>query len=158
MGVADRCSKAQVVNAMRQIATTLLALPLLGGQPVAAQTAMVITLSCDGTMQQDTADTREQVTKLGLIINLAEQTVVAFGIAAHIDEVDASSITFSGEGPIDRGSQVATLSALRAIDRGTGIVCSRRDLGDQTRQGRLEFVSLFLLLIHRGQCWKSKLL
>jgi hypothetical protein len=55
-------------------------------------------------MQQDTAVTREQVTKLGLIINLAKQTVVGFGIAAHIDEVDASSITFSGEGPIvDRG-------------------------------------------------------
>jgi len=28
-------------------------------------------LSCDGTMQQDTADTREQVTKWGLVINLA---------------------------------------------------------------------------------------
>ena len=49
-------------------ATTLLALL---GQPAAAQTPTVITLSCDGTMQQDTADTREQVTKWGLVINLA---------------------------------------------------------------------------------------
>jgi hypothetical protein len=70
------------------------------GQSVAAQTPTVIYLSCDGTMQQDTADTREQVTRWGLVVNLAEQTVVGFGIAAHIDQTDASSIAFSGEGPI----------------------------------------------------------
>jgi hypothetical protein len=145
MGVADCCSMAQVVNAMRQIATTLLALPLLGGQPVAAQTAMVITLSCDGTMQRDTADTREQVTKLGLIINLAEQTVVGFGIAAHIDEVDASSITFSGEGPIDRGSQVATLSALGAIDRVTGIVSATTTQMSERSQKTVTGTSYYLV-------------
>ena len=66
------------------------------GRHAAAQTATVIYLSCDGTMQQDTADAREQVTKWGLVVNLAEQTVVGFGIAAHIDQVDASSIAFSG--------------------------------------------------------------
>jgi hypothetical protein len=137
---------AQVVNAMRQIATTLLALPLLAGQPVAAQTATVITLSCDGTMQQDTADTREQVTKLRLIINLAEQTVVGFGIAAHIDEVDASSITFSGEGPIvDRRSQVATLSALGAIDRVTGIVSATTTQMSERSQKTVTGTSYYLV-------------
>jgi hypothetical protein len=41
-----------------------------------------------------------------------------FGIAAHIDQVDASSIAFSGEGPIvDRGSNIGTLFAEGAIDR-----------------------------------------
>jgi hypothetical protein len=88
---------------MRQIATTTL-LNLLLMAEAAAQTPTVILLSCDGTMQQDTADIREQVTKWGLVINLAERTVVGFGIAAHIDQADASSIEFSGEGPIvDRG-------------------------------------------------------
>jgi hypothetical protein len=61
----------------RWIDTTTL-LGLLLGQPATAQTPSVIYLSCDGTMQQDTADTREQVTKWGLVINLAEQTVVGF--------------------------------------------------------------------------------
>jgi hypothetical protein len=41
-----------------------------------------------------------------------------FGIAAHIDQVDASSIGFSGEGPIvDRWSKIGTLFAEGAIDR-----------------------------------------
>jgi hypothetical protein len=102
--------------------TSLLAL-LLMPAPVAAQTLSVIYLSCDGTMQQDTADTREQVTKLGLVINLTEHTVVGFGIAARIDQIDASSIEFSGEGPIvDGGSNIGTLFAEGAIDRVTGIV------------------------------------
>jgi hypothetical protein len=100
--------------------TTLLALL---GQPAAAQTPTVVTLSCDGTVQQDTADTREQVTKLGLVINFAEKTLVGLGITARIDLLDESSIEFSGEGPIvDRGSKIGTLYATGAIDRVTGIV------------------------------------
>jgi hypothetical protein len=100
--------------------TTLLALL---GQPAAAQTPTVVTLSCDGTVQQDTADTREQVTKLGLVINFAEKALVGFGITARIDLLDESSIEFSGEGPIvDRGSKIGTLYATGAIDRVTGIV------------------------------------
>jgi hypothetical protein len=114
-------------STVRWIATTTL-LALLG-QPVAAQTPTVIYLSCDGTMQQDTSDTRENVTKWGLVINLAEQTLVGFGIAAHIDQVDSSSIEFSGEGPIvDRGSKIGTLFAVGAIDRVTGIVSATTTL------------------------------
>ena len=111
---------------MRWIAAIVLALL---GQPVAAQTPTVITLSCDGTMQQDTAEPRERVTKLGLVINLAEQTIVGFGIAAHIEILDASSIEFSGEGPIvDRGAKIGTLFAMGAIDRVTGIVSATTTL------------------------------
>jgi hypothetical protein len=105
---------------VRWTATIVLALV---GQLAAAQTPKVIYLSCDGTKKQDTADTREQVTKLGLVVNLAEQTVIGFGITAHMDLLDASSIEFSGEGPIiDRGSKIGILFALGAIDRVTGIV------------------------------------
>jgi hypothetical protein len=128
---------------MRWIATIVLALL---GQPVAAQTPTVIALSCDGTMQQDTADTREQVTKLGLVINLAEQTVVGFGIAAYIDLIDASSIEFSGEGPIvDRGSEIGTLFAMGAIDRVTGIVSATTTLTSQRSQKTVTATTYYLV-------------
>ena len=117
---------------VRRVATIVLALL---GQPAAAQTPKVIYLSCDGTKQQDPADTRVQVTKLGLVINLAEQTVVGFGIAAHIDLLDASSIEFSGEGPIvDRGSKIGTISALGAIDRVTGIVSATTTMSERSQK------------------------
>ncbi len=118
--------------------TSLLAL-LLMPAPAAAQTLSVIYLSCDGTMQQDTANTRDQVTKLGFVINLAEHTVVGFGIAARIDEFDASSIEFSGEGPIvDGGSHIGTLFAEGAIDRVTGIVSATTT---QTSEGTQKTVT-----------------
>jgi hypothetical protein len=56
------------------------------GRHAAAQTATVIYLSCDGTMQIGTADTREPASKVGLIINLTEQTVTAFGVVSRIEQ------------------------------------------------------------------------
>ncbi len=124
--------------------TSLLAL-LLMPAPAAAQTLSVIYLSCDGTMQQDTADTREQVTKLGLVINLAEHTVVGFGIAARIDEVDASSIEFSGEGPIvDGGSNIGTLFAEGSIDRVTGIVSATTTQTSEATQKTVTATTYYL--------------
>ena len=126
--------------------TTLLVLLLMAGLPAAAQTPSVIHLSCDGTMQQDTADAREQVTKWGLVVNLAEQTVVGFGIAAHIDQVDASSIAFSGEGPIvDRGSKIGTLFAEGAIDRVTGIVSATTTQTSERSQKAVAATTYYLV-------------
>lgn len=86
-----------------------------------AQTATVINLSCDGTIRHDTADTREQVAKLGLVVNLVDQTVIGFGTVGRIYQVDASSIAFDGEGPIVyRGINAGTLSISGMIDRVTG--------------------------------------
>ena len=128
---------------MRWIAAIVLALL---GQPVAAQTPTVITLSCDGTMQEDTADTREQVTKLGLVINFAEQTIVGFGISAHIDLLDASSIEFSGEGPIvDRGSKIGTLFATGAIDRVSGIVSATTTQTSERSQKTVTATTYYLV-------------
>ena len=128
---------------MRWIAAIVLALL---GQPVAAQTPTVITLSCDGTMQQDTAEPRERVTKLGLVINLAEQTIVGFGIAAHLDLVDASSIEFSGEGPIfDRGSKIGTLFVMGAIDRVTGIVSATTTQTSERSQKTVTATTYYLV-------------
>ncbi len=125
--------------------TSLLAL-LLMPVPVAAQTLSVIYLSCDGTMQQDTADTREQVTKLGLVINLTEHTVVGFGIAARIDQIDASSIEFSGEGPIvDGGSNIGTLFAEGAIDRVAGIVSATTTQTSERSQKTVTATTYYLV-------------
>jgi hypothetical protein len=130
---------------MRWIATTAV-LGLLLGLPATAQTPTVITLSCDGTMQEDTADTREQVTKLGLVINFAEQTIVGFGIAAHIEILDASSIEFSGEGPIvDRGAKIGTLFAMGAIDRVTGIVSATTTLTSERSQKTVTAKTYYLV-------------
>jgi hypothetical protein len=127
---------------MRRIATIVLALL---GQPAAAQTPSVTTLSCDGTMQQDTVDTREQVTK-PLVINFAEQTVFGFGITAHIDLLDASSIEFSGEGPIvDRGSKIGTLFATGAIDRVTGIVSATTTQTSERSQKTVTATTYYLV-------------
>jgi hypothetical protein len=113
---------------------------------VAAQTLSVIYLSCDGTMQQDTADTREQVTKLGLVINLTEHTVVGFGIAARIDQIDASSIEFSGEGPIvDGGSNIGTLFAEGAIDRVAGIVSATTTQTSERSQKTVTATTYYLV-------------
>ena len=127
--------------------TTLLVLLLMAGLPAAAQTPSVIHLSCDGTMQQDTADAREQVTKWGLVVNLAEQTVVGFGITAHIDQVDASSIAFSGEGPIvDPGSKIGTLFAAGAIDPAfTGIVSATTTQTSERSQKAVAATTYYLV-------------
>lgn len=120
--------------------------PALLGQPVAAQTPTVTTLSCDGTMQQDTADTREEVTKLQLVINLAEQTIVGFGVTAHIDLLDASSMEFSGEGPIvDRGSKIGTLFATGAIDRVAGILSATTTQTSERSQKTVTATTYYLV-------------
>jgi hypothetical protein len=130
---------------VRWIDTTTL-LGLLLGQPATAQTPSVIYLSCDGTMQKDTADTREQVTKWELVVNLADQTVVGFGIAAHIDQIDASSIAFSGEGPVvDRGSKIGTLFAEGAIDRVTGIVSATTTQTSERSQKTVAATTYYLV-------------
>jgi hypothetical protein len=86
------------------------------------------------------------VTKWGLVINLAEQTVVGFGIAAHIDQVDVSSIEFSGEGPIvDRGSKIGTLFAAGAIDRVTGIVSATTTLTSERSQKTVTATTYYLV-------------
>jgi hypothetical protein len=87
---------------MRRIpaaATPLLALTLMAGQPAAAQTASVIYLSCAGTVTGKTGKS-EPVANLGLVINLAEHTVIGFShdVVAHIDTADDLSISFQGAG------------------------------------------------------------
>jgi len=84
-----------------------------------------LTLSCDGTLTNmmstsDSDNKTEAFTKMGLLVNLAEGTVLGFAPAARIKKTDAVSVEFAGEiggasvsGTIDRitGSVLAALGA-----------------------------------------------
>jgi hypothetical protein len=61
-----------------------------------------LTLSCDGTLTNmmstsDSDNKTEAFTKMGLLVNLAEGTVLGFTPAARIKKTDAVSVEFAGE-------------------------------------------------------------
>ena len=119
-----------MANIIKITAMALLLLLLARSNAQAAETT-VITLSCDGTITDARArDAKpEPVNKMGLILNLVEQTVSGFaGIVANIDKVDGADILFSGEGnllaPAGRGSK-GSITVIGDIDRVTGAVSAR---------------------------------
>ena len=83
-----------------------------------AEEPTVITLSCDGTTKVyvKSDESINPVTKMGVVVNLAERTVFFDGRVAHIDHVAAGTIYFGGDslkdttGYIDgkTGSMMAT--------------------------------------------------
>jgi hypothetical protein len=94
---------------------------LHAGEPV------TLTLSCDGTltnmMSSDNDTKTETITKMGLLVNLAEDTVLGFNPPARVKKTDAASVDFAGEkggssvdGTIDRitGSVIATTNTFSA--------------------------------------------
>jgi len=64
-----------------------------------AEEPTVITLSCDGTTKVyvKSDESINPVTKMGVVVNLAERTVLFDGRVAHIDHVDAGTIFFGGD-------------------------------------------------------------
>ncbi len=101
---------------MRRFAAPLLPLLLIAGQPAAAQTAAVINLSCDGTVKNGAGDT-EPVRKMGLVVNLAQHTLVGFVPLARITRLDDVNVDFSGETGAALGG---SSSVTGGIDRVTG--------------------------------------
>jgi hypothetical protein len=63
-----------------------------------AEEPTVITLSCDGTTKVyvKREESVNSVTKMGVVVNLAERTVSFDGRVAHIDHIDARTIFFGG--------------------------------------------------------------
>jgi hypothetical protein len=59
----------------------------------------VTTLSCDGTtkLYVKREESINSVTKIYVVVNLAERTVLFDGRVAHIDHIDARTIYFGGE-------------------------------------------------------------
>jgi hypothetical protein len=109
-------------NIAKITATALLAI-VFAWQHAEAAEATIITLSCDGKFKigGDQTGWSEPVTKMGLVVNLAEGTVSGFtDVVAHIDGVDAATISFSGKGEhtlhgVRTG--LATVSVEGTIDR-----------------------------------------
>ena len=64
-----------------------------------AEEPTVITLSCDGTTKVyvKSDESINPVTKMGVVVNLAERVVSFDGHVAHIDHVDAAFIYFGGD-------------------------------------------------------------
>jgi hypothetical protein len=86
-----------------------------------AETTGVITLSCDGTAKTNVGNNegqRKAINKVGVVVDLAEQTVSFAGYAAHIENVDAAIVFFGGgedhaTGEIDRASGVMSATAVK---------------------------------------------
>jgi hypothetical protein len=93
-------------------------LTMIGLSSAQAEEPTVITLSCDGTTKAyvKSEESINPVTKMGVVVNLAERTVSFDSHVAHIDHVDATVIYFGGDsvkdttGYIDgkTGSMMAT--------------------------------------------------
>jgi hypothetical protein len=80
-----------------------------------------LTLSCDGTAKNILAtnddDKPEKITKLGILVNLADQTVMGFGHPARITKVDAVSVELKAH-----GKDVSDWSIDGTVDRITGSI------------------------------------
>ena len=74
-------------------------LTMIGFSLAQAEEPMAITLSCDGTTKAylKSEESINPVTKMGVVVNLAERTVLFDGRVAHIDHVDAGTIFFGGD-------------------------------------------------------------
>jgi hypothetical protein len=72
------------------VVRVLLAFLLMAGQHAQAAETAAIQLSCTGPPND---------TKASLIVDLADKTVSGFGVIAHIERIDDTSILFNGEGP-----------------------------------------------------------
>jgi hypothetical protein len=102
----------------RIVITVLLALLLVSDQQASAENVRVITLSCDGTITDKTnrpaplVDHQPKpVEKMGVVVNLDEQTVSFQGYIARIIIADAANVNFGGE-QVD--------GPLAQLDRSTG--------------------------------------
>jgi hypothetical protein len=104
----------------RAAGASLLALMLIAGQCArAAETAGIITLSCEGTMRSGPGpDAVARISERGVVVNLAEHTVTGFvtisgsTLIANIVRVDDTRVDFTGDS--------TSSSILGSIDRATG--------------------------------------
>jgi hypothetical protein len=74
-------------------------LTVIGLSSAQAEEPTVITLSCGGTTKVyvKSEESINPVTKMDVVVNLAERTVLFDGHLAHIDHVDAAVIYFGGD-------------------------------------------------------------
>jgi hypothetical protein len=88
-----------------------------------AEEPIVTTLSCDGTTKVyvKREESINPVTKMGVVVNLAERIVSFDGLAAHIDHVDAAVIYFGGDSVKDTTGYIdgktGAMTAITNMDR-----------------------------------------
>ena len=88
-----------------------------------AEEPTVITLSCDGTTKVYVKSDKSinPVSKMGVVVNLAERTVLFDGRVAHIDHVDAGTIFFGGDSLKDTTGYIdgktGAMTAITNMDR-----------------------------------------
>ncbi|MGA8693481.1 MAG: hypothetical protein WB689_06470 [Xanthobacteraceae bacterium] len=81
----------------------------------------MITLSCDGTAKTNVGNNegqRKAINKVGVVVDLAEQTVSFVGYVAHIENLDTTAIFFgsgtdAATGDIDRASGVMSATTMK---------------------------------------------
>jgi hypothetical protein len=103
--------------------TAVILLALAAMRYAQAAETTVITLSCDGTVRDNRASDgkREPINNLGLVANLAEQTVSFSSYVLHIDSVSAANISFSGKTTTQfYGHPGIKITVVGDIDRVTG--------------------------------------
>jgi hypothetical protein len=101
--------------------TTILFLPLLMVVHAQATEPTIITLSCAGTVKTNAGNNeepRKAIDKVGVVVDLAQQTVSFVGYVAHIENVDATAIFFGSgiepaTGDIDRASGVMSATTMK---------------------------------------------
>ena len=98
-------------------------LTMIGFSLAQAEEPTAITLSCDGTTKAylKSEESINPVTKMGVIVNLAERTVSFDGHVAHIDHVDAAVIYFGGDSVKDTTGYIdgktGAMTAITNMDR-----------------------------------------
>src|SRR5271168_774691 len=103
--------------------TTVILLALAAMRHAQAAEPTVITLSCDGTVQDSRANVGKgkSIKNMGLVTNLAERTVSFSSYVIHIDNVTAANISFSGETTTQLGETAGIkVTVVGDIDRVTG--------------------------------------
>jgi hypothetical protein len=117
MIVLSSCAKRQSADVISAITPTKHFMASIAGQHAqAAETATTTQLSCS----------RLDGPREGFVVNMTDRTVSGFGIVAHIESTDDTSISFNGEGPFivesgpNRGKRLGTNSLTGTLDRITG--------------------------------------
>ena len=103
--------------------TAVVLLALAAMRYAQAAETTVITLSCDGTVRDNRASDgkRDPINNMGLVANLAEQTVSFSSYVIHIDNVSAANISFSGKTTTHFGGHPGIkITVVGDIDRVTG--------------------------------------
>ena len=114
-----------IMQRYRYIFTTTAFAFLMIPVDVRAADDQVITLTCDGSVTGGTGRA-EQISKMGMVVNLAEQTVAFGGHVVGISRVDAANVSFSGQSLSSWEGIRTTISIEGSVDRVTGTLHAAR--------------------------------